>query len=195
MKYLLALGALCLLLTSLQLSGSRGFVNDFTKSLTDPEISYLDEQLRSFQAQQGVQLVIAVVDTLAGKPVGQAAEELASDWQVGNRGRESGILLYIAKKEAESFIVLGYALDQNITDEQADQICKTKIDPLLKRGKVADAVMAGVGAILADFETAFGKSGVVSAGSFLEMTSLIVFLVSIPVLFLLPNLLPQSTFG
>lgn len=184
MKYLFILAALCLLLTSLKISGDHGYVNDFTKSLDERELSYLNQQLKSFEAQEGVQLVIAVVESLEGKTLSLAAEELAADWQVGNRGRDSGILLYIAKKEAVSFIVLGYALDQNITDDKADQICKTKIDPLLKKGKVADAVMAGVGAILSNFEIAFGKAGVVSVGSFLEMTSLIYFLISIPLLFL-----------
>jgi len=183
MKYVLTMAVLCLFLTSLQLPGKRGYVNDFTKTFTEQEVSYLEDQLRSFEAQEGVQLVIVVVETTEGKPVDRAAQELASEWQIGHRGRDSGILLYIAKKEASSYIDLGYALDQNITDEQAEAICKNKIDPLLKKGKVAQAVTAGVNAIFADFGRTFGQTGVLSTGSFFGMTALIFFLLSIPVLF------------
>lgn len=165
------------------MAAKKGYVNDYTKSLTDSEVTFLEDQLRAFEAQEGVQVVVAVVESTDGKTIEYAAQSLASEWLVGHRGRDSGILFYLAMKEASSFIDLGYALDQSINDEKAQTICKTKVDPLLKRGKVAQAVNAGVSDIFTAFGKVYGRSGLVSADSFFGMTSLIYFLLSIPVLF------------
>ena len=102
---------------------------------------------------------------------------------MGPQGRDSGILLLAAKQESKSYVDLGYGMEMNITEEMARAISAQVIDPLLAKGKVYKAVEAGVSKIFADFGKGLGSSGAVNIGSFFDMTSLILFLLAIPLLY------------
>lgn len=169
---------------SMQLPERKSYVNDFTSTLTDEQVAYLDKQLHSMEFQEGVQMVVVVIDSLENASPSDVAQAFATQWQVGHKGRDSGILVLIAKKEAQSWIDLGYALDQNITDDRAKQIELTTIDPLLKRGKIYAAIENGLSQIFTGFGKSMSPGGAITVGSFWDMTGLIVFLVSIPLLFI-----------
>jgi uncharacterized membrane protein YgcG len=185
MKHALSLWLFLWLLVSLQLPTEKGYINDLTNTLSEQQIAYLDRQLRSFEVQEGVQLIVIVVDSLEGKSIGDLAQQIAGEWQIGHKGRDSGILLLVAKKEGEAFIDLGYALDQNITDVKAQEIVNTYINPLLKKGKLEKALEVGLTQLFLAFGRSMGQGGVVSVGSFWDMTGLIIFLGSIPMLFII----------
>lgn len=184
MRFVVSLLLSCWLLVSLQLPTNKGYVNDLTSSLDEKQTAYLDQQLRTFEAQEGVQIIIIIVPSLEGQTVDAMAQTVASSWEVGHRGRDSGILMLFAKKEGESYIDLGYAMEASINDEMAKTISKETIDPLLKRGKVYNAVERGTAKVFAAFGKSLGTGGAISVGSFWEMTSLIIFLVAIPILYL-----------
>jgi len=185
MKQALSLFLIVWLLVSLQFPQETGYVNDLTHTLSEEQISYLNQQLKSLETQEGVQLVVVVVESLEGKGVQDQALQIAGEWQVGHKGRGSGILLLIAKKEGVASIDLGYALEQNITDDRAQQIINTTIDPLLKKGKLDDAIQEGLSAIFLQFGKGMSPGGAIAVGSFWDMTGLILFLGSIPMLFLI----------
>ncbi len=168
---------------SLQLPLSKGYINDLTNTLTQPETQFLDGQLRAFEAMEGVQIIVIVVPSLEGKSIDDTSNMIASQWQVGPRGRDSGILVLVAKKEAKSTIDLGYGMEANINDDMANAISAKIMDPLLARGKIYKALEAGIGKIFNDFGKGIGDKGPVNVGSFWDMTSLLIFLLAIPLLY------------
>lgn len=171
------------LLMSIQLPTNKGYINDLTNTITEQEIVFLDQQLRIFEAMEGVQVIVLVVPSLEGQPIDMASQRIASQWQVGPQGRDSGILMLLAKEEAQAYIDLGYGMDTNITDEMATRIATDTINPLLKRGRIYRAIEGGIREIFVCFGKTIGSSGPVNVGSFLDMTTLIIFLVAIPLLY------------
>ncbi len=184
MRYILVT-ALSLLLMSLQIPAHKGYINDLTTTLTEQESAFLDKQLRAFEVQEGVQIVVIVVPSLEGQSLENTSQQIASEWQVGPRGRDSGILMLVAKSEGKAYIDLGYGLDTNITDDMAKKISQDVMDPILAKGRIYKGVTAGISAIFADFGKSIGDSGPVNVGNFWGMTQLIVFLAAIPLLYLI----------
>lgn len=185
MKQAISLWLMLWLLVSLQFPTEKGYVNDLTHTLTDEQVAFFDKQLRSLETQEGVQVVVVVVDSLQGKSVQDQALQIAGEWQVGHMGKDSGILLLIAKNEGVASIDLGYALEQNITDEKAQKIVDTIINPLLKKGKLNKAIEEGLDAIFLTFGKGMSPGGAITVGSIWDMTGLLFFLGSIPMLFLI----------
>lgn len=183
MKFALSLVLSCWLFMSLQIPTNKGYINDLTGTINQQEAAFLDEQLRAFEVQEGVQIVVIVVPSLEGQTLENTSMQIASEWQVGPRGRDSGILMLIAKKEGKSYVDLGYGLEANITDEMARTISTTAIDPLLSKGRVYKAIEVGISKIFADFGKTIGASGPVNIGGFWGMTSLLIFLAAIPMLY------------
>ncbi|MCE5294178.1 MAG: TPM domain-containing protein [Chlamydiales bacterium] len=183
MKFALSLVLSCFLLLSLQIPESKNYVNDLTNTLTSQESVFLDQQLRSFEAMEGVQVVVIVVPTLEGQSIELTSQKIASQWQVGPKGHDSGILMLIAKQEGLSYIDLGYGMETNITDDMARQISTDIMNPILAKGRVYKGIIAGIEKIFADFGSTIGVGGAQSVGSFWDMTALIIFLVAIPILY------------
>lgn len=183
MKFALSLLLSCFLLVSLQIPQSKSYVNDLTSTLTQEQSLFLDQQLRTFEAMEGVQIVVIVIPKLEGQTIETTSQQIAAQWQVGPKGHDSGILMLVAKEEGKSYIDLGYGMDANINDEMARKISQDTMDPLLSRGKVYKALEGGIGHIFQDFGKTIGSSGAVSVGSIWDMTSLIIFLLAIPVLY------------
>lgn len=183
MKSALAILLSCLLLVSLQIPESKSYVNDLTSTITQEQSLFLDQQLRTFEAMEGVQIVVIVIPTLEGHAIETTSQQIAAQWQVGPKGHDSGILMLVAKQEGKSYIDLGYGMETNINDEMARKISLEIMDPLLARGKVYKALESGIGQIFQDFGKTIGDSGAVSVGSFWDMTALIIFLIAIPVLY------------
>ncbi len=192
MKFALALVLSCLLLLSLQIPGNKGYVNDLTNTITEQESLFLDQQLRAFEVMEGVQIVVVVINELEGESIALTSQRIAAEWEVGPRGRDSGILMLIAKKEGLSYVDLGYGMETNINDQMARAISATIMDPLLSRGKVYKAIESGISKIFSDFGKTIGTSGPVNVGSFWDMTALIVFLAAIPILYFIARYAASS---
>lgn len=183
MKFAVAVLLSCWLFMSVQIPTNKGYINDLTNTITEQEALFLDQQLRIFEAMEGVQIIVLVLPSLEGQSIEIASQQVASQWQIGPSGRDSGILMLVAKNEALSYIDLGYGMDTNINDEMAQKISTDIMNPLLKRGRIYRAVEGGIGQIFAHFGKTIGASGPVNVGSFLDMTSLIIFLAAIPLLY------------
>ncbi len=183
MKFVLWVVLSCLLLMSLQIPATKGYINDLTNTVTPQESHFLDQQLRTFEAMEGVQIIVIIIPSLESQSIETVSQRIASEWQVGPRGRDSGILMLVAKNEGKSYIDLGYGMDANINDEMARAISTKIMDPLLARGKIYKALESGIAQIFHDFGKTIGNAGAQNVGSFWDMSSLIIFLLSIPLLY------------
>ena len=118
----------------------KGYVNDYTNSLDAKTVSFLDKQLQSLEKEDDIVLVVAVVQTLQGKPIQDVAQDFFTRWQIGHKSRDSGILLVISLDEKEAFIELGYGIPEPITEVDAVRISQEVIRPLLQEKKIEFAV-------------------------------------------------------
>jgi uncharacterized protein len=86
--------------------------------------------------------------SLDGNSVEDRSYELAEQNGIGQKGKNNGVLLYIAKEDRKLRIEVGYGLEGALTDALSNQIIRKEITPQFKKGNFYDGINAGVDAII-----------------------------------------------
>ena len=107
----------------------------------------VDAELLNYQTRSGNQIAVAVVKTTGNQSIENYTIDLARFWGVGQKDKDTGILLVIANSDRKVRIEVGRGLEGDLTDLQSGRIIRERLVPLLKRGDVAGAVLQGTRAI------------------------------------------------
>jgi len=171
----------------------KGYVNDFTNQMQKKSVQFLDMQLRSLEKEDDIVCIVVVVDALQNTSIEDLSQEFFVRWQIGHQSRDSGILLLVSLKEQKSFIDLGYGIPNALDAEKAREICQTIINPKIEKS-IDNAVLSGVEQIFDLLGKAFGSVGVKTTRSAYTTMYMLVFLLSIPLLYLLARFAPTRFF-
>ncbi|AMB85944.1 methanol dehydrogenase [Pseudomonas agarici] len=108
----------------------------------------LDRQLQVHEQVTGEQVVVVTLPNLQGTTIEDYGYQLGRYWRIGQRERNNGALLIVARDERKVRIEVGYGLEDRLTDAQSALIINQLIVPQFRRGHVSSGISAGVGAIL-----------------------------------------------
>lgn len=127
-------------------------VNDFVGIFNNDETNLLESRLRNFTQETSTAIVIAVVDDLNGMDRADYAISLAHKWQVGQKGKDNGILILIkptgGKGERQAFIAVGYGLEAVVPDAVANQIMDNEMIPRFKNNDFYGGVYAATNVLM-----------------------------------------------
>jgi len=123
-------------------------VNNFSKEFPDflssDEEQQLENKLVNFAETTSNQIVIVIVDDLAGYEPAEFAYELGDKWQVGHEKEDNGIVILIkptgGKGERKFFIATGKGLEGAIPDYTCRQVEEEELIPYLKTGEYFKAL-------------------------------------------------------
>ena len=73
---------------------------------------------------------------------------VAEEWQLGQEGKDNGILITLALAEHKIRIEVGYGLEGVLTDAQSGLILRNAIIPEFKEGDYSEGITAGVSNIV-----------------------------------------------
>jgi uncharacterized protein len=117
---------------------------EFPNFLTSDETQKLEEKLVKFAKETTNQIVIVIVDDLAGLEPWTFATELGQKWKVGTKGKDNGIVVLIKPTNSDGgrkyHIAIGYGLEGAIPDLTSKRIQDVELLPNLKNGKFYDAL-------------------------------------------------------
>ncbi|MGE5399983.1 MAG: TPM domain-containing protein [Ignavibacteriales bacterium] len=125
------------------------WANDFTGTLSDQEIQYLNDDLRSFNDTTSNQIVFLMISTLEGYPLETFAYETAAKNQIGSKKNNNGILFLVVKNDRKFRIEVGYGLEGALPDALTNSIMRNEVKPYFQRGEYFEGIKAGVTAIKA----------------------------------------------
>ncbi len=125
-----------------------GRVVDKAKMLSPSTLAYLEDILSQLEREDSTQLVVLTVNSLEGENLEEYALKVAESWGIGQKGKDNGVLLLVAKKERKVRIEVGYGLEPKLTDLTSGRIIRNIIVPHFKRGDFDQGIMAGVVAIV-----------------------------------------------
>lgn len=163
-------------------------VNNFSKKfpnfISSKEEESLERKLESFSNQTSNQIVIVIVDDLAGYEPAEYATELGEKWAVGQEKEDNGIVILIKPTKSDGgrkeFIAIGKGLEGAIPDAVSYQIEKQELVPNLKKGdfykaldQTTDALM---GLAKGEINTDKYKKDRVSGKSLLKIIIIIIVL-------------------
>jgi uncharacterized protein len=127
---------------------ARGYVNDTAGLLSAETRSQVERFLRDFERSDSTQIAVLTVPSLEGEDLEGYAIRVAQAWGIGQKGKDNGALLLIAKEERAVRIEVGYGLEDRLTDLLAGRIVDQEIVPRFKAGDFDGGVKAGVQAMV-----------------------------------------------
>jgi len=146
--FVLLLACLAVPAPALQVPRYQGYVNDYADMISPETRGQLERALQSFDLSDSTQVAVLIIESLEGDNLEDFSIRVVDDWQIGQRGRDNGVLLLIAEKERKMRIEVGRGLEGVLTDLAAGRIIDNVITPLFKDGRYDEGVAAGVGAII-----------------------------------------------
>jgi uncharacterized protein len=124
-------------------------VNDFAKIYSAQESNLLEEKLIAYNNKTSTQIAVVAIASLGGYPIDDYAIKLANKWQIGQKGKDNGLLILIAKEDRKVFVASGYGMEGVLNDGKIGTIIRTKMIPHFKNGNYYAATNDGVDAMIA----------------------------------------------
>ncbi|MBK8396687.1 MAG: TPM domain-containing protein [Leptospiraceae bacterium] len=125
-----------------------GRVIDEVGILSNEEKKSLEIKLKEHEKKTSNQVVVLIIPSLEGEVLEEYSIKVASTWKLGQKGKDNGVLLLIAKNDRKLRIEVGYGLEGSLTDVLSSQIIRREITPEFKKGNFPLGVEQGVDAIL-----------------------------------------------
>jgi uncharacterized protein len=108
----------------------------------------LTTDLQAHEQSTSQQVVVATVASLGERDIAAYGVELGRAWGIGQKDKNTGVILLVAPNEREVRIEIGYGLEGTLTDATSRLIIENIILPDFRAGNMEAGIVAGVGAIL-----------------------------------------------
>ncbi|MET1067011.1 MAG: TPM domain-containing protein [Pseudomonas prosekii] len=125
-----------------------GRVVDNAQMLEPTVREQLTQQLQAHEASTGEQLVVVTLTDLQGTDIADFGYQLGRAWGIGQKDKNNGALLIVARDERKLRIEVGYGLEDRLTDAQSSVIINQVITPAFKTGNFSKGISDGVAAML-----------------------------------------------
>ena len=129
-----------------------GRVVDNAEILAPATRDRLAAALKSHEDKTTNQVVVLTVPTIAPDSIEEYANRVFTEWKLGQKGKDNGVLVVVVPKDRKMRIEVGYGLEGTLTDAGASRIIRNDMTPQFKSGNYDGGVQAGVDAILARLE-------------------------------------------
>ena len=112
-------------------------VLDTAGVLKDEEQKNLEQRLRDLHQRQLMQAAVVTVDSTDGMPIFDYGMKIAEKWQLGEAGRDNGLLILIAVKDRKFHTFTGRGLESVLTDVSLTRIQRDAFPPNFRKNNYA----------------------------------------------------------
>ncbi len=123
-------------------------VNDYTQTLSEDQISQLEQKLVAFDDSTSTQIAVVMVKSLDGYDVADYTQRLADSWGVGGDKNNNGVMLLISLGDRKVSIQTGYGVEGTLPDAIARRIIENEITPNFRSGDYYAGISQGTDAII-----------------------------------------------
>lgn len=125
-----------------------GRVVDDAHVLSAETSAELTQKLAALEAKTGRQLVVVTLPSLQGDDIEDYGYQLGRHWGIGQKDKDTGVLLIVAPPEKKVRIEVGYGLEPILTDALSSVILQTQVLPRFRAGDVPGGIVAGTDALV-----------------------------------------------
>lgn len=125
-----------------------GQVVDTAGMIDNASKERLSQMLRAHEELTTEQVVVVTLPDLQGSTIEDFGYQLGRFWGIGQKGKDNGALLIVAKNERKVRIEVGYGLEDRLTDAQSSVIINQIITPAFKQGDFVGGISKGTEAIV-----------------------------------------------
>ena len=148
-KYFLLFFSCAILYAQPEIPKFSSYAVDYTKTLSNDQINYLNGALKTFNDSTSNQIVFFMNKTLDGFPIEMFTYETAQANKIGTKENSNGVLFYVAKEDRKMRIEVGYGLEGALPDALASSIIRYDVAPFFKRDQYYEGTLACLNSIIA----------------------------------------------
>jgi uncharacterized protein len=134
---------------ALDVPALHGHVNDYAGMLSPETAQKIEAELAGFEKGDSTQVVVLTIPTLEGENLEDYSIKVAEAWKIGQKGKDNGVILLVAKQERKIRIEVGRGLEGKLTDLMSGRIIRNDIAPYFRTGDFNGGIENGVSAIIA----------------------------------------------
>jgi len=125
-----------------------GRVNDVAGILSNSTHAEVESLLKAHEDSTSNQVAVLIISSLEGESLEEFSIKVAETWKLGQKGKDNGVLLFVAKDDRKVRIEVGRGLEGDLTDQTCGMIIRHEVIPRFRDGDFDAGVRAGVLAIL-----------------------------------------------
>lgn len=111
-------------------------VNDYAGVLSQSDAQQLEMKLRTFEDSTSNQIAIVIEPSLEDQTdLETYVRDIFMNWGIGQKGKDNGLLIYVAIKEHKFRTEVGYGLNGKITAIQTSTVDREILTPAFRAGK------------------------------------------------------------
>lgn len=122
-------------------------VMDEANLLGARELDNLERMLLAMQETGVVQMAIYLPRSLQGTDIDDFAVRVFEKWQLGEKGKDQGLLIVVAPAERQMRIEVGDGLEGTITDAFSRHVHQDVISPYFRNQRYGEGLLLGTEAI------------------------------------------------
>lgn len=125
----------------------KGAVNDFAGIIDAASVQTMENLSREVLEKTGTSIVVAVLADIGDNAPDDYANRLYQTWGIGAKGKDRGVLVFLALKERKVRIETGYGVEGILPDGLTGEILDKYVLPDLKAGQYGRGLTKGVVAL------------------------------------------------
>ncbi|MDH5656553.1 MAG: YgcG family protein, partial [Spirochaetia bacterium] len=123
-------------------------VTDLAEILSPQTEAELEALLQLHEEKTTNQIAVLTIPSLNGEPLEEYSMRVVEKWKLGQKDKDNGVLILIAKKDRKIRIEVGYGLEGDLTDVFASLIIRNDMAPRFKAEDYDGGVKAGVESVI-----------------------------------------------
>ncbi|MCD8742563.1 TPM domain-containing protein [Mucilaginibacter roseus] len=127
---------------------STTLVTDYTNTLSAEDKQRLEDKLVAFDDSTSTQIAIVMMRSVGEYDIGEYAIKLGRAWGIGQKDKNNGVLILVAKDDRKLTIQTGYGVEGALPDAVTRQIRENDINPRFREGDFYGGLNAGVDQII-----------------------------------------------
>jgi uncharacterized protein len=136
------------------------YFNDYAGVVSKSAALRFNEQLAGFERETSDQIVVAIFPKMqSDSDIADYTQRVAQAWEVGQKERRNGVVLFVFVQDRKMFIQVGYGLEGALPDITAFDITEYRMKPLFRNGDYEGGVATGIDSILKAIRGEYKGSG------------------------------------
>lgn len=124
-----------------------GWVNDSAGVLSSSDKERLTAIITEVEQKTSAEIAIATISSVGDEEYTTYANKLFEAWKIGKKGKDNGVLLFVAVQERKVRIEVGYGLEGILPDGLCGEILDRYVIPDLRRGEYGHGLLNGTAVI------------------------------------------------
>ena len=127
---------------------SKRIVTDYTNTLSAGELQSLEDKLTAFNDSTSSQVAIVIMASVGNYDIADYAVQLYNRWGIGQKDKNNGVLLLVAKEDRKVWITTGYGMEGVFPDALVKRVVNNDILPNFKQGDYYEGLDQAVNSIM-----------------------------------------------